>query len=142
MRQIRVSIGHLILTGSLEEEPAPATCAAFIALLPLRAKLLQARWSGRSAYVPLDDLHIRLGPENEMHRPAPGQVLFYPEGDSPAEILMPYGTTVFAAICGPLSGNHFLTIDDTDGLDEMGGRVVWDGAQDITFEIMPDAPGR
>jgi hypothetical protein len=142
MRQIRVSIGHLILTGSLEEERAPATCAAFIALLPLRAKVLQARWSGRSAYVPLENLHIRLSPENEMHRPAPGQVLFYPEGDSPTEILIPYGTTVFAAICGPLSGNHFLTIGDTDGLDEMGGRVVWDGAQDITFEIMPDAPGR
>ena len=137
MRQIRVSIGHLILTGSLEEEHAPATCAAFVALLPLRAKVLQARWSGRAAYVPLENLHIRLSPENEMHRPAPGQVLFYPEGDSPTEILIPYGTTVFAAICGPLSGNHFLTIDDTDGLDEMGGRVVWDGAQDILFEIMP-----
>jgi hypothetical protein len=23
----------------------------------------------------------------------------------------------------------------------MGGRVVWDGAQDITFEIMPVATG-
>ena len=142
MRQIRVTIGHLILTGTLEEELAPVTCAAFIALLPLRAKLLQARWSGQSAYVPLEDLHIRLDPENEMHRPSPGQVLFYPAGSSPTEILMPYGVTAFAAVCGPLSGNHFLTISDGDGLREMGRRVVWEGAQDITFDIPPDAAAR
>jgi hypothetical protein len=136
-RQIRVTIGDLILTGTLEEQRAPVTCAAFIALLPLRAKLLQARWSGRSAYVPLEDLQVRLDPENEMHRPSPGQVLFYPAGQSPAEILMPYGATVFAAICGPLSGNHFLTVTDSHGLREMERRVVWEGAQDITFDIVP-----
>lgn len=118
------------------------TCAAFMALLPLGAKLLQARWSGQSAYVPLEDLHIRLDPENAMHRPSPGQVLFYPAGQSPAEILMPYGVTAFAAVCGPLSGNHFLTISDGDGLREVERRVVWEGAQDITFDIPPDAAAR
>lgn len=142
MRQIRVTIGHLILTGTLEEERAPVTCAAFIALLPLRAKLLQARWSGQSAYVPLEDLHIRLAPENEMHHPSPGQLLFYPDGLSPTEILVPYGVTAFACKSGPLSGNHFLTIADNDGLREMGRRVVWEGAQDITFDISPDAAAR
>ena len=148
MRQIRITIGTLILAGTLEEARAPKTCAAFVALLPLRATLLQARWSGRSAYVPLEDVHIRLDPENDMHRPEPGQVLFYPEAESPTEILMPYGTTVFAAICGPLSGNHFLTIPDADGLREIERLVVWKGAQDITFAIMPEAtdavtvPGR
>jgi hypothetical protein len=142
MRQIRVTIGHLVLTGTLEEERAPLTCAAFIALLPLRAKLLQARWSGQSAYVPLEDLHIRLDAENAMHRPSPGQVVFYPAGQSPAEILMPYGVTAFAAVCGPLSGNHFLTITDGDGLREMARRVVWEGAQDITFDTMQDGDVR
>jgi hypothetical protein len=141
-RQIRVTIGHLILTGTLEEERAPVTCAAFIALLPLRAKLLQARWSGQSAYVPLEDLHIRLDPENAMHRPSPGQMLFYPAGLSPAEILMPYGVTAFAAVCGPLSGNHFLTISDSDELREMGRLVVWEGAQDITFDLVRDGATR
>jgi hypothetical protein len=139
---IRVTIGEMALTGTLEEERAPATCAAFLALLPLRAKLLQARWSGRSAYVPLEDLEIRLAPENAMHRPQPGQVLFYPNGESPTELLMPYGTTVFAAICGPLSGNHFLTISDADGLREMERRVVWEGAQDITFDVAPGGTAR
>jgi hypothetical protein len=142
MRQIRVTIGHLILTGTLEEERAPVTSAAFISVLPLRAKLLQARWSGQSAYVPLEDLHIRLDPENEMHRPSPGQVLFYPAGQSPTEILMPYGATAFAAVCGPLSGNHFLTIRDEDGLREMGRQVVWEGAQDITFDVVRDGATR
>jgi Protein of unknown function (DUF3830) len=142
MQQIRITIGDLILTGTLEDERAPHTCAAFVALLPVPAKLLQARWSGQSAYVPLEDLHIRLDPENEMHRPSPGQVLFYPDGMSPAEILLPYGVTAFACKSGPLSGNHFLTISDTNGLREMGRRVVWDGAQDITFDIVPDAAAR
>jgi hypothetical protein len=142
MRQIRVTIGHLILTGTLEKERAPVTCAAFIALLPLRAKLLQARWSGQSAYVPLEDLHIRLDPENAMHRPSPGQMLFYPAGVSPTEILMPYGVTAFAAVCGPLSGNHFLTISDSDELREMGRLVVWEGAQDITFDPVRDGATR
>ena len=142
MRQIRVTIGHLILTGTLEDERAPLTCAAFVALLPIRAKLLQARWSGQSAYVPLEDLHIRLDPENEMHRPSTGQVLFYPAGLSPAEILVPYGVTAFACKSGPLSGNHFLTITETNGLHEMGRRVVWEGAQDITFDLVPEAAAR
>ena len=141
-RQIRVTIGHLILTGALEEDRAPVTCAAFIGLLPLRAKLLQARWSGQSGYVPLEDLHIRLDPENAMHRPSPGQMLFYPAGLSPAEILMPYGVTAFAAVCGPLSGNHFLTISDSDELREMGRLVVWEGAQDITFDLARDGATR
>ncbi len=142
MRQIRVTIGHMVLTGTLEEQRAPVTCAAFVALLPIQAKLLQARWSGEAAYVPLEDLAIRLDPENEAHRPSLGQVLFYPAGLSPAEILMPYGVTAFAAVCGPLSGNHFLTITDGDGLREMGQRVMWEGAQDITFDVVRDGATR
>ena len=140
MRQIQITIGDMKLTGTLEEERAPITCAAFLELLPLRAKLLQARWSGRSAYVPLEDLEIQIAPENAMHRPAPGQVLFYPNAESPTEILMPYGATVFAAICGPLSGNHFLTITDASALREMERRVVWEGAQDITFDAPVPRP--
>jgi Protein of unknown function (DUF3830) len=132
---IQVTIGDQRCTARLEEALAPATCAAFRALLPLRGKLLQARWSGQAAWVPLDDLHIALKPENELHRPAPGQVLFYPEGQSGTEILIPYGETAFAARCGPLSGNHFLTLDmNADQFLEIGRRVWWEGAQEILFE--------
>jgi hypothetical protein len=134
-RRIRLTIGGLTLVGVLEHERAPATCAAFVALLPLRAHLVQARWSGESAWVPLGSLDVGVGPENSMHRPSPGQVLLYPAGESETEILLPYGTTAFAAKCGPLSGNHFLTIrDGIEQLAEIGRRVLWQGAQDIAFE--------
>jgi hypothetical protein len=134
MRQIQITVGPQVLIGTLEEGRAPVTCAAFMKLLPLRAKLLQARWSGEAAWVPLEDLAIELAPENDTHRPSAGQLLFYPAGLSPTEILLPYGLTAFAAKCGPLSGNHFLTITDSQGLHEMGRRVLWEGAQDIVFE--------
>jgi hypothetical protein len=126
-----------VLVGALEQERAPATCELFRTLLPLRAKLLQARWSGQAAWVPLTDLDLMLGPENQMHRPAPGQVLFYSGGLSPTEILVPYGETAFAAKCGALSGNHFLTLDvRPELLQEIGHRVWWGGALDILFELI------
>ncbi len=133
-RRIRLTVGDLRLTGALEVDRAPATCAAFLKLLPLRARLIQARWSGEAAWVPLGDLYVSVGRENPLHQPKPGQILFYPVGESETEILVPYGIAVFAAKCGPLEGNHFLTIDDAaDQLKEIGRRVLWEGAQDIEF---------
>jgi hypothetical protein len=134
--RIRITIGTLVLTGTLEDALAPATCAAFVKILPLEAKLLQARWSGEAAWVPLGSLDIGVGLENAMHQPRPGQVLFYPAGASETEILVPYGSAAFAAKCGPLSGSHFLTIDDgEEQLGEVGRRVLWDGAQTVVFEL-------
>jgi hypothetical protein len=133
---VRIAIGDLVLTGNLELERAPATCAAFIKLLPLHGRLIQARWSGEAAWVPLGDLAVGVASENQLHRPRPGQVLLYPAGESETEILLPYGQTAFAAKCGPLSGNHFLTISagHEQPLIEVGRRVLWDGAQVIVFE--------
>lgn len=120
----------------MELERAPATCAAFAKLLPLRARLIQARWSGEAAWVPLGDLDLEIPRENLVHRPGPGQILFYPVGESETEILVPYGIAAFAAKTGPLSGNHFLTIEDAEAqLKEIGRRVLWDGAQDIEFTV-------
>jgi hypothetical protein len=134
-RHIRVAIGDLILTGVLEHERAPATCAAFIKLLPLRAQLIQARWSGEAAWVPLGELDVGVGQENLTHRPSPGQLLLYPAAESETEILVPYGITAFAAKCGPLSGNHFLTIrEGMEHLTEIGRRVLYQGAQPIAFD--------
>jgi hypothetical protein len=136
MTTLSVTIGEKRYTATLEEALAPATCAAFRTLLPLRGKLLQARWSGQAAWVPLDGVRLAIGPENQMHRPAPGQLLFYPAGESETEILVPYGETAFAAKCGPLSGNHFLTLDaDGEQLQEIGRRVWWEGAQEIVFDL-------
>ena len=131
---ITITVGDQTFTGVLEEERAPATCAAFLKILPLRAQLLQARWSGEAAWVPLGSLDLGVRGENQVHRPRPGQVLCYPAGESETEILLPYGVTAFAAVCGELSGNHFLTIDGhEEQLREIGRRVLWGGVQEIEF---------
>jgi len=133
--RIRITIGDLMFTGLLEQDRAPATCAAFAKLLPLRAQLIQARWSGEAAWVPLGELDVGVGEENLVHRPSPGQVLLYPAAESETEILLPYGLTAFAAKCGPLSGNHFLTIHEgIEQLAEVGRRVLYQGAQPIAFD--------
>ena len=137
MSGIRMTVGDVQFRGVFEEDRAPATCAAFRRLLPLRAKLLHVRWSGESTWVPLGDLAVGVGPENATHTPKPGQVLLYPGGISETEILVPYGQTAFAAKTGDLAGNHFLTIADPAGLlAEIGRRALWEGAQDVTFELV------
>ena len=138
-QRMRVTIGDIVLWGTLEEERAPATCMAFRALLPLSATLLHVRWSGESTWVPLGDLALGIGAENAIHRPVPGQVLLYPGGVSETEILIPYGQTAFAAKTGPLSGNHFLTISETSRLVEIGRRALWEGAQNVTFALEESA---
>ena len=109
--QLRIVVGgDLRFVARLEHERAPATCAAFLARLPFRQQLVQARWSGESAWVPLGDFAFGVGAENQTGTPAPGELLLYPGGVSETEILFPYGQTVFASKFGPLRGNHFLTI--------------------------------
>ena len=132
---LRVTVGPLAFTARLEEEAAPRTCAAFARLLPFRNKLIQARWSGEAAWVPLGDFEVGVGFENHTSYPAPGEILLYPGGFSETEILFPYGATCFASKLGQLAGNHFLTVvDGRERLKEVGRLVVWEGAQDILFE--------
>src|SRR5476651_2217226 len=132
---IVIEVADLRFLARLETEKAPKTSARFRALLPLKAKLLQARWSGEAAWMPFGDLDLDLGYENQTSYPAPGHLLLYPGGISETEILFPYGSTMFASKAGQLAGNHFATIyEGNDKLAELGRRVVWDGAQDITFE--------
>jgi hypothetical protein len=137
-----ISVGaDLRFVARLERDLAPATCAAFVARLPFRQRLVQARWSGESAWVPLGDFAFGVGPEHQTARPSPGEILLYPGGVSETEILFPYGQTVFASKFGVLEGNHFLTIvEGGDRLAELGRRVLHEGAQDIVFTL-PDAAG-
>ncbi|RIK43897.1 MAG: DUF3830 domain-containing protein [Chloroflexi bacterium] len=133
---LRIQVGPFRFRARLEEERSPQTCRAFLAVLPFRSRLIQARWSGESAWVPLGDYSIGVGPENPIHAPQPGEILFYPAGISETEILFPYGETRFASKFGPLAGNHFLTIiDGAEQLPELGALVLRDGAQEIVFEL-------
>jgi hypothetical protein len=131
----RIIAGPFEFMARFEEESAPRTCAAFKALLPFRNKIIQARWSGEAAWIPLGDRHIGVGFENHTSHPAPGEILLYPGGYSETEILFPYGATMFASKLGQLAGNHFLTVvEGREHLRALGRLVLWDGAQDIAFE--------
>jgi hypothetical protein len=117
------------------EDSAPLTCEAFLKALPFRSKLIQARWSGEAAWIPLGGLKFGVTFENHTSHPAPGEILLYPGGYSETEILVPYGQTMFASKLGQLAGNHFLTVvEGQDQLAELGRRVLWEGAQDVVFD--------
>ena len=133
---LAITAGSFRLTARLEEEAAPRTIAVLRGLLPLSSKLVQARWSGESAWVPMGfELELGLGPENANSYPAAGELLLYPGGLSEVEILFPYGATCFASKMGQLAGNHFATIEEgREQLTELGRAVLWEGAQDILFE--------
>ena len=135
MSLARITAGPFQFTARFEEESAPRTCAAFKALLPFRNKIIQARWSGEAAWIPLGDLRVDVGFENHTSHPAPGEILLYPGGYSETEILFPYGATMFASKLGQLAGNHFLTVvEGRARLRALGRLVLWEGAQDIAFE--------
>ena len=132
---LEITAGSMRFTARWEIDKAPKTCAAVRRLLPLRAKLVQARWSGESAWIPLGELQTGLDYENHTSYPGAGQLLLYPGGISETEILLAYGGVRFASKMGQLAGNHFITI--TSGLENvapLGKMTLWKGAQDIVFE--------
>ena len=98
--------------------------------------MLHVRWSGESTWIPLGDFDFGIGFENATSYPAPGQVLLYPGGYSETEILFPYGACCFASKMGQLAGNHFLTIiDGNENLAAIGTMCLWEGAQDVVFDL-------
>lgn len=137
MSKLHIVAGQFEFMAQIEEKDAPRTCAAFRKLLPFRNKIIQARWSGEAAWIPLGDFNVGIGYENHTSHPAPGQILLYPGGFSETEILFPYGSTCFASKVGQLAGNHFLTIvEGNEYLRALGQTVLWKGAQTILFEEM------
>jgi uncharacterized protein DUF3830 len=131
---LEITSGDFSFTARFEEQNAPATVAAFRRMLPLDSKIIQARWSGQSAWIPMGDLDVGIGPENATSYPAAGELLLYPGGVSETELLFPYGHTCFASKAGQLAGNHFATIvEGGERLQELGELVLWHGAQDIVF---------
>jgi hypothetical protein len=135
---ISIEAGPFAFTARLEEEKAPRTAAFFRTMLPYRGSIIQARWSGFAAWVPMGyDLDVPLPPENATTIPNAGDVLFYPGGVSEVEILFPYGPTYFASVAGPLAGNHFLTVvEGREHFEALGHMVQWEGAQNIVFEAI------
>ncbi|MFN3671930.1 MAG: DUF3830 family protein [Bosea sp. (in: a-proteobacteria)] len=136
MPKLIVTAGPFSFEGKLEMEAAPKTCAAFLRQMPFVSKIVHVRWSGEGVWMPLGDLDFGVGYENHTSYPAPGQIILYPGGISETEILLAYGGVHFASKMGQLAGNHFITL--TSGLENLyalGRKTLWDGAQDIRFEI-------
>ncbi|MFC1556060.1 DUF3830 family protein [candidate division KSB1 bacterium] len=135
MSHLNISAGKFTFSAKFEKEKAPETCAAFEKLLPFKSRIIQARWSGESAWIPLGEFELGVGFENHTSHPSKGDILFYPGGISETEILFPYGSTMFACKAGQLAGNHFLTITEGgERLAEFGKHILWNGALDIIFE--------
>ncbi len=135
MTRIKITAGGF--TFIAEPHPdAPQTCTAFLKLLPYRQKLIHVRWSGEAVWIPLGDWKLGVGFENHTSFPSVGDVLFYPGGFSETELLIAYGSCSFASKMGQLAGNHFLTIvEGKQNLRELGRRALWEGAQDVIFEL-------
>ena len=136
MTKLRITAGPYVFDARLEEELAPKTCAAFLQHLPFISKVVHVRWSGEGVWIPLGDLDFGVAYENHTSYPAPGQILLYPGGISETEILLAYGGVQFASKMGQLAGNHFITL--TSGLENLvalGKMTLWQGAQDIRFDL-------
>lgn len=138
--KIVVRIGSTLLPARLEPDRSPRTVEAFLSHLPLRGRLVHARWSGEALWMPLGELRLYDSYEDPTSYPAPGQVLWHPPGVSEAELLVPYGPTRFASKAGQLAGNHFLTLEvDHLELAALGRAVLWNGAMDVSFEAARDS---
>ena len=138
MSQLIVRAGEFTFEARFEEQLAPKTVVAFRKAMPFESQAIHVRWSGEGVWMPLGDLDFGVSYENHTSYPAPGQIILYPGGISETEILLAYGGVHFASKMGQLAGNHFLTvIDGRESMRELGRRVLWDGAQDIVFEVAP-----
>jgi Protein of unknown function (DUF3830) len=136
MTTLRIKAGPYTFEAKLEEELAPKTCAKFKSMLPFTSKIIHVRWSGEGCWIPLGELDLGLTYENHTSFPAPGDIIVYPGGISETEILLAYGGVRFASKVGQLAGNHFLTITKgRENLVALGKMTLWEGAQDIVFEL-------
>ena len=134
MTKLLIIAGPYEFEARLETDLAPNTCAAFEKTLPYDSQLVHVRWSGEGVWIPLGDHDFGVEYENHTSHPAPGQFILYPGGISETEILLAYGGVAFSSKMGQLAGNHFISItSNMDRLFELGNKVLWEGAQAISF---------
>ncbi len=130
--RLQIRTKDLVLSARWEDEKAPNSCEAIRKLLPIRHFIIQTRWSGEAAWIPIDHLDLDIQFENHTIYPSKGDLLVYPGFINVKEILVPYGSTSFGSKMGLLPGNHFATVvDGQDHLEELGRRVLMEGAQEI-----------
>lgn len=122
------------------ENASKKTVELFRSLLPYTQKVIHVRWSGEGVWIPLGGTNFDVPFENHTAHPSPGDILLYPGGLSETEFLLCYGGLSFSSKMGPLAANHFLTIvEGKENLRALGELVLWQGAQDVVFELADDA---
>lgn len=133
-----LEIGSTRFAARLRDDLAPRSCERLMSILPYRATVIHARWSGEALWSPLGDAWpagLRFPRENATCQPKPGEVLLYAGDLSEPELLIPYGTVRFACKAGVLEGNPVLTIDDAlSAFAEIGRQVLWKGAMNLKIE--------
>lgn len=140
MEIVKLVIGPYTLKSRLECESAPQACASFRRMLPFRNRVIHVRWSGEAFWIPLGDHNAEIGYENHTSYPSQGEILFHPASLSETEILISYRSVSFASRVGPLAGNHFMTIiEGLELLPVIRKLVLWEGAQNISFELEQEA---
>jgi hypothetical protein len=133
--RVRIEIGSITLSGVLTDRLAPRHCAVLRGLLPLERDVIQARWSGEAAWVPLGAVE-RLTPEQGTDAPKPGTILFYADALSEPELLIPYGRTRFACRDGPLLGSPVILLDrGLELLQALGKAVIDHGRQPLLLRL-------
>jgi hypothetical protein len=141
MTRLKITAGGFDFVAETHPD-APLTAAAFCQLLPYRQKLIHVRWSGEGCWVPLGTFRLEndgvpVGFENHTSHPSVGDILFYPGGYSETELIMAYGACSFSSKMGQLAGNHFMTIvEGKENIRALGTKVLWEGAQEIIFELL------
>jgi hypothetical protein len=134
-KYLSLVIGQVPLRAELLEKGAPKTCAAFLKVLPIRGRVIHARWSGEAVWLPMDAWGIEVPLENATSYPSHGELLYYPGPLSEKELLIPYGSARFASKVGQLAGNHFAAVvNGREQLRKVGETALWQGAQSILIE--------
>ncbi|WP_337269910.1 DUF3830 family protein [Oryzifoliimicrobium ureilyticus] len=135
--KLKITAGPFEFDAVLETEKAPKTTEAFLKQMPYKGQIVHVRWSGEGVWIPLGDQEFGVSYENHTSHPAPGHIILYPGGISETEILIAYGGVDFSSKMGQLAGNHFITVtSNLDKLPELGRLTLWQGAQDIRFELV------
>src|SRR4030095_10146048 len=131
---LEITASGVSFAARFEEDAAPRTVAAFRRMLPLDSRIIHVRWSGEVGWIPMGDLDVGIGPENATSYPSPGELIFYPGDVSETELLLAYGYVAFASKAGTLAGHHCATVvSGAENLQELGRRMLWEGAQAISF---------
>jgi len=138
MPDIEFDIGDRTFAASLLPGDAPESVDLLERLLPLETTVKHVRWSGYAIYVEDPgggDVEMTdLPRENFCVAPSRGDVLLYPGYESPPEILIACGSTVFRSPAGELAGNHVASLDASrEELADLEVDVLENGTKEIVI---------